>query len=63
MLQDHQTEREKVVAWATQGMRPRSDVGKAARQMQERRRTIVALVSASIISLVVWALVIALKLQ
>jgi hypothetical protein len=30
---------------------------------QERRRTIVAIVSASIISLVVWGLIVALKIQ
>ncbi|HVZ72458.1 MAG TPA: hypothetical protein VHJ20_08795 [Polyangia bacterium] len=30
---------------------------------QERKRTIVALVSASIISLVVWGLILALKIQ
>jgi hypothetical protein len=35
----------------------------AAPRLQERRRTIVAIVSASIISLVVWGLIVALKLQ
>jgi hypothetical protein len=35
----------------------------AARGPQERRRTIVAIVSASIISLVVWGLIVALNIQ
>jgi hypothetical protein len=38
-------------------------LGSAASRPHERRRTIVALVSASIISLVVWGLILALNLQ
>lgn len=38
-------------------------LGSATSRPHERRRTIVALVSASIISLVVWGLILALNLQ
>jgi hypothetical protein len=40
-----------------------SALGSATSRPHERRRTIVALVSASIISLVVWGLILALNLQ
>jgi hypothetical protein len=70
MLTDDHMEKEDSIAWPAQGMPPRADVVGAAMQngaislrLQERRRTIVALISASVISLVLWALVIALKVQ
>jgi hypothetical protein len=48
-----------------QGNPPRADVGRAFMEntMVERRRTIVALVSASVISLVVWGLVLVLNVH